>query len=1737
MAITLEHFCTKTGKPIIIDGQPVTETIEHCLAEYLAPNATYKIGAVYQGITTEADLQKFSEQGLSLQFAADDRFYFMNKQLREKIFDQPHFGAAYGSNMFTPCKSFEEQKNLRVLIVDAATGENGGILPKEEAIKLVGDGDGKIDAKLHEFLGNALNTPFQTRFGIKSRISGLEPNGNTPVNETWQLGKGTFAPRDLSQVGNKYDLIISTDQLKGRKNKENQLGILGEDGKSLKVGNEIKPGEYTMTIGIGNKTDAYLGITSTGLQFWNSFPTGVQNDVLPRLEKRLEELKEMASDPRKIARDYIKAMDRRNKYRLQEESTSEQEFDFDNLDLDAFDKLVDKVFGSSDQELMYRILKADLDGHCQVLELPKVISKLQEHWREQYLDCATGRFIKFDSAMAQTCHELAENEVCIPNYPDGAEVIVYRGPTANSNTVDVYVNKHLANEPQDTGTIKMSPKGLKHSLSDCDGDRMAYALASEFPHTAAEIKECQKAENRYAEIVKLDKKAYSGSFEQIALDAMENKIGIIANLCMKGIALENECVSVPNEEAFKLMWDMSIAAVGMLQAETDPKKPIIYPSEIRKQIVELASFYQDDLKQGVNLNQFTTLAEYNSSRTERNLSLLDEAEVNKFIEKSRHFYHEAVGLLGGQLQIEVDRGKSANRSDPTIINACNAIIKSFDLAPWVEEKKVDEVYVSKPLTAKGHGAIDLMIRPTNEAFEEGALVARSTQQFQDLFKGIEYTPAQKDKAAELKRTYDTLLNRAIEITREVEEAPGPRILATSGRGNSIEIIGLAEFKHPNAFDTNRKFDIKLVENNNPNAKVKNKWITLAPVFDASGKPELKNGELKYTRLGYIATESANKYPERMKQWGELKGLTPEILPGLTQAQAKAAFKQAKEFAMTAKETIPKSQTEAVAAAMWELSTSGKDEQATKKSSAAFAMFGDEIAGRLHKLQFTDFAVVGTHKPSNEHLGRRWVGEKTSCEIIQAPDPANPEQNKRWFVAEGKKLGVFRSESAQLPIGTQFEATITSPPGASVIVTSSKGNQLKVGQLKKYAFADREWHGEAGVVTIQIQNGKSSTALALVDGKPLGVIDKESMTQLTQKLSEKGVKVHSFQFQATLESAPATIANLKVDPETVKYPVNWTREEPLVKNKRLSLTDALKPLLIERYPEKSFGLMHDDEANFKAYLLSGDEWKPLMQAQGKETDLAEALSNEINRKFGAESFLGIAQKDNRQEQYFGILIPTARSEEKTAARLVEAFNFPLEYEQMQQGQHIKLIAVPLDEMLALLSTTKEMTQPNKEVNQNAATDKSNHIAPELITNLAPHQVFVFGSNTEGRHGAGAAKEAVKFGAEYGNPSGVQGQSYAIVTKDLAKGKRSVPLSDIEAQIDQFLELAAATPEKEFLVTKIGCSLAGYSESEIAALWQEKPISNNVKLPAAFITDKTQLVDVELGSTTSNESHTSKNPLSHLQPLSSSVAPHFSKDVAMAEIATQFIGISSAPPDTPSSTRNYQEAWSDRANTGIYSKDDIVMVLGSGPWRRIGSEQIQQTLQQHYVPLLEKAVEAKASFVVGDAKGCDQLVQQFLQERGYNLESDRSGFLKATPNLQAVATSKTADNQETSGQLHQATAGQVPQEKQLTQRTEWEKEMLKQALASLKANAANTGEELQTSTFNDGKYRVILHKPTETLQIVDEVQGRGTLYKAQKEKSATKCEFTDAEKEIFAQLYIEKLQQRQNLQRQSQAIERE
>lgn len=119
--------------------------------------------------------------------------------------------------------------------------------------------------------------------------------------------------------------------------------------------------------------------------------------------------------------------------------------------------------------------------------------------------------------------------------------------------------------------------------------------------------------------------------------------------------------------------------------------------------------------------------------------------------------------------------------------------------------------------------------------------------------------------------------------------------------------------------------------------------------------------------------------------------------------------------------------------------------------------------------------------------------------------------------------------------------------------------------------------------------------------------------------------------------------------------------------------------------------------------------------------------------------------------------------------------------------------------------------------------------EPILKLNSNQIFVFGSNLAGRHGAGAALAAKKhFNAKYGCGVGITGQCYAIPTKD--KKIKTLPLNEIKGFVDDFIAFAKQNSHLEFLVTPIGCGLAGYSVKEIAPLFENSP--QNCILPDIF-----------------------------------------------------------------------------------------------------------------------------------------------------------------------------------------------------------------------------------------------------------------------------------------------------------------
>lgn len=115
------------------------------------------------------------------------------------------------------------------------------------------------------------------------------------------------------------------------------------------------------------------------------------------------------------------------------------------------------------------------------------------------------------------------------------------------------------------------------------------------------------------------------------------------------------------------------------------------------------------------------------------------------------------------------------------------------------------------------------------------------------------------------------------------------------------------------------------------------------------------------------------------------------------------------------------------------------------------------------------------------------------------------------------------------------------------------------------------------------------------------------------------------------------------------------------------------------------------------------------------------------------------------------------------------------------------------------------------------------------------IFVFGSNLEGFHGKGAAKEAhEQHGAVMGRGEGLQGNSYAIPTKghlnQLTRRFNRLELWQIAAHVAAFKMFAWSRPDLTFNVTKIGCGLAGYTYAQIAPMFEG--ISPNVRLPHEF-----------------------------------------------------------------------------------------------------------------------------------------------------------------------------------------------------------------------------------------------------------------------------------------------------------------
>jgi hypothetical protein len=122
-------------------------------------------------------------------------------------------------------------------------------------------------------------------------------------------------------------------------------------------------------------------------------------------------------------------------------------------------------------------------------------------------------------------------------------------------------------------------------------------------------------------------------------------------------------------------------------------------------------------------------------------------------------------------------------------------------------------------------------------------------------------------------------------------------------------------------------------------------------------------------------------------------------------------------------------------------------------------------------------------------------------------------------------------------------------------------------------------------------------------------------------------------------------------------------------------------------------------------------------------------------------------------------------------------------------------------------------------------------PEIITELLHNEVFVYGTNNLAQHDGGAAKSSLKWGSIYGDcPIGLCGNTYGIVTTSF--NDQPITLAFIQSQIETLYQFAYVRPDLIFLVTKIGCGIAGWSINQIAPLFTSLVTPSNIILPKEF-----------------------------------------------------------------------------------------------------------------------------------------------------------------------------------------------------------------------------------------------------------------------------------------------------------------
>ncbi|MBD2730444.1 hypothetical protein H6G96_30035 [Nostoc sp. FACHB-892] len=1143
MTLELKHFDPRLNQWIYADDRKtiLTEKLNNTLLESYFTDKEFSFGHSDE-YSTDEDLRNHPD-GHILLLSSKTRLLYGEKECLDtiqKICPDSKDRGAYGSIFLGACKNAIHEK-LNILVVDDSTdnrGENGGILSNDLAYKLVGDCYGQISTQLYDLLTLRESQPDKSYRVIQHRFGWVEGDGADTTK--YRFGKGTLRPYKLDEIKYadsnnepKIDIILPVSSFKGT-DKDRPAGATKP---------QIKPGLYQQNIWLAEKGQSQQGQMSIS-QLLASFPQGIK-DFAEELELQAEKLASIQDDPRRVAADYCEKYEKRKeslnqgKLKIGEVTSLEPNVKNSgtNDDLDTDEELDDE--STKDDLFMYKLIKADLLGHQQLLETEKVKQELSRFLQSQWRDIALGKTLTFDRGMIIPSKELKNGEICVPWLDEQEKVLNFRSPFLNSNGLCVSNNKYVEDrlgpdgkdlkgiivvsdedhkriqqriaqlaQGIDVGEVDPAETESERQARDFDGDCIGVALASKYPNLTAEAEYRNQPQNAYAPTVKLKKQSFydptDGSqrpFEEIAIHMSDSiSVGVINNQVTALEALESEI------EVLKTYGTFEQKSNYLDQVSNHYET--LFKQEQRKEPKLIREEYKPYMQGFVELAQ--------AQRTPENM--------HQAMDVNRLMYRSMIEEGCYQNQIAVDLFKSAKKPEMDKIRENSRYL--YRDVNYIKDKKSRSVYLNTGITPKGYSPVELLISQTNKYFQESQLESRPIVQFKDLFKGVEFTPQQKFAAIAAKHEFDLKFNAAVRASRRRETESGPSAIVQTDSGTQLEITNLTRYGHPLIWKA-QTLNIRLDE---IREKVKSferphRLLAVAQVDGEKGS----DGKPAYRNLGTVSQQSMTDY--NLKAGMTIQGAKLlELKPELTRSQTKLLFALANDAAEAFYTKIPESEKLASAAAAWNICASRQDElevarkenanpqamssdkplrvYAKKVSNFAFAAFPTEIISRLDKLQFTEPKLVTLLNEANQFLGRDWnPTEKHPIEIRASHHPVGHERHvsRLMFVqdtdGEYKEFAMLETRTAQLPIGTKaLSRMVGVEPATAKATIGLPGNEpieITIRELKNFSYAGLVFNDQAVNLEFGTVPIPDKTVKIKLDALTLGELDNDSLQQLKQ----------------------------------------------------------------------------------------------------------------------------------------------------------------------------------------------------------------------------------------------------------------------------------------------------------------------------------------------------------------------------------------------------------------------------------------------------------------------------------------------------------------------------------------------------------------------------------------------------------------------------------------------------------------